>query len=249
MKNLHFNARITEMGDVANRLVALYKKASDLQSDVFLKTTFTEVEKLGKAITDAIKKDTAVSNLEDADAKRDEAIRVLDKLLKGYEHIPVQDLKTHGEKLSAIFKKYGVKITDENYSSQSNLIDSLLTDFSASGVQASITALSGVTEAIANIRKSQTEFNTLRAEYEKALAQKGSEASASSLRKPLLEMINKKLVPYLVAMNIADADKFKTFVAEASQIIESVNEVVKGRSKKSENKENPATAKRVEDDE
>lgn len=232
MKNLHFNIRVTEIGDVANRLARLYKETSMLQEDTFLKTTFADLEAKGTAITEAIKKDQAVSQLEDADAQRDEAIRVLDKLLKGYESIPVATLKVHGEKLYTIFKKYGVKITTENYSSQSNLIDSLLKDFSATELQASITALSGVTEAIAKIRTEQENFATLRSQYEKATSESQAKANASSLRKPLLEVINKKVVPYLVAMSIADAEKYGAFANEVAKIISDMNEVVKARSKK-----------------
>lgn len=232
MKPLNYQSRITEVGDVAHRLANLYKATATLKNDTFLKATFTDLGNKATAITEAVKRDKAVSKLEDADVQRDEAIRVLDKLLKGYENIPVQDLKAHGEKLATIFKKYGVKITEENYSSQSNLIDSLLMDFSASDVQASISALVGVSEAIAQIRTTQKHFSQVRSEYEKAFSEQQSKASASSLRKPLLEVINKKLIPYLVAMNLADADKYSAFVGEVSKIIDDMNEVVKARVKK-----------------
>lgn len=232
MKNLHFNIRTTEIGDVANRLADLYKATATLQDDTFLKSTFTELETQGNAITEAVKRDKVVSQLDDADAQRDDAIRVLDKVLKGYEVIPVESLKTHGEKLSAIFQKYGVKITTENYSSQSNLIDSLLLDLSASELEASISALSGVSEAIAGIRTAQEHFAKVRSEYEKAFSEQQSKSTASSLRKPLLALINKKLIPYLVAMSLADANKYGAFVGEVSKIIADMNEVVKARTKK-----------------
>lgn len=236
MKLLNYQARVTEIGDVANRLAELYKKATHLQEETFLKASFMALEEQGKAITEAVKKHKAVSQLDDADAKRDQAIRVLDKLLKGYENIPVDSLKLHGERLSAIFKKYGVKIVDENYSSESNLIDSLLLDFSASEVQASITALAGVSEAIANIRKAQEEFAKIRAEYEKALSQNDKSETASHLRKPLLELLNKKIIPYLIAMQIANPEQYSAFANEISQVIEGVNEAIKARTKKKETK-------------
>ncbi len=232
MEKLNTNARVTEIGDVANRLVELYKKTTDLHEEKFLKSTFEEIEKQGKAITEAVKRDSVLSLLEEADTKRDNAVRVLSKLLIGYENIPVETLKLHGQKLATIFKKYGVKITDENYSSESNLIDSLLTDFSASDVQASITALAGVTEAIADLRNAQSEFASIRSQYDQALSEKENLVNASTLRRPLIELINKKLVPYLVAMQIAEAEKYGAFASNASKIVESVNEVVRGRSKR-----------------
>lgn len=232
MKPLNYQSRITEVGDVANRLVDLYQATATLQDDAFLKATFTELETQGTAITEAVKRDKAVSQLEEADAQRDETIRVLGKLLKAYEVIPVESLKPHGERLSEIFQKYGVKITTENYSSQSNLVDSLLMDFSADEVQASITALSGVSEAIAGIRTAQENFGQVRRAYETAFAKQQSKSTASSLRKPLLELINKKLIPYLVAMHLSDTEKYQKFIHEVEKIIADMNEVVKARRKK-----------------
>lgn len=234
MRKLHNKARVTEVGDVAKRLADLYKKATNLQDDSFLKKTFAELGNQANSITEAVKKDKAVSHLEEADEKRDNAIRVLDKLLKGYKEIPVEDLKPHGEKLSAIFKKYGVKMVDENYSSESNLIHSLLLDFSANEVQTSVSALAGVSEALANIRTAQEAFEKVRSEYDKALSANGASASASSLRKPLLALLNQKIIPYLVAMNISDEAKYSAFIDECSQIIDSTNETIKSRTKKKE---------------
>ncbi|MFJ1365269.1 DUF6261 family protein [Capnocytophaga canimorsus] len=232
MKPLNYQSRITEVGDVANRLAVLYKGTATLQDDAFLKNLLSEIQTQGDAITEAIKKDKAVSNLEDADAERDEAIRVLDKMLKAYEVFPVESTKAHGQKIAAIFKKYGVKITEENYSSQSNLIDSLLKDLSANEVQASVTALSGVSEAITQIRTTQEEFARLRLQYEEAFTENLSKVSASSLRKPLLGLINKKLIPYLVAMTLVDEAKYTTFADKVAKIIDDMNEVVKARGKK-----------------
>ncbi len=232
MKNLHFNIRVTELGDTANRLTELYKKSKNLQEDTFLKTTFAEIEKQGKAITEAVKKNQSLSKLEEADSKRDEAIRVLAKLLDGYKSIPIETLKAHGEKLANVFSKYGLKIINENYSSQSNLIDSLLLSLSAEELKPSIQALSGISEAIANIKSTQANFSTLRVEYEKAIVSQKENATASSMRKPLLDFINKKLFPYLTAMNIAQAEKYGELTSHVSQIVESINEVVKLRHKK-----------------
>ena len=229
MEKLREKARVAEIGDTAFRLVEIYKKTPELQDEKFLKATFEELEKKANALKEAIKRDNVSSNLEQADSKRDEAVRALGKLLSGYESIPIQTLKTHAQKLATIFKKYGVKITEASYSEESLLIESLLTDFSDSEVQPSITALTGVSEAITLLRTSQDEFVAIRSQYDQALSQKKSQENATSLRKPILELINKKLVPYLVAMRIAEADKYEAFVANTSQIVESVNDIIRNR--------------------
>ena len=232
MNKLNTSVKVTELGDTALRLVKAFKAVVAVQNDTFLTKTFVEIEKQATAMTSAVKSDQALSKLEEADAQRDQAIRVLDKLLKGYENIPLENLKTHAKKLAEIFKKYGVKITGENYASQSTLINSLLGDFSATELKPSIEALAGVKEALAEIQTKQNAFAALRSDYEKAQVSQKEKSSATSLRKPLLELINKKAVPYLVAMSIAQPELFKNLTAEASEIVTSTNEAIKARSKK-----------------
>ena len=232
MNKLNTSVKVTELGDTALRLVKAFKAVVAVQNDAFLTKTFAEIEKQATAMTSAVKSDQALSKLEEADAQRDQAIRVLDKLLKGYENIPLENLKTHAKKLAEIFKKYGVKITGENYASQSTLINSLLGDFSATELKPSIEALAGVKEALAEIQTKQNAFAVIRSDYEKAQVSQKEKSSATSLRKPLLELINKKVVPYLVAMSVAQPELFKNLTAEASEIITSTNEAIKARSKK-----------------
>ena len=232
MNKLNTSVKVTELGDTALRLVKAFKAVVAVQNDAFLTKTFAEIEKQATVMTSAVKSDQALSKLEEADAKRDQAIRVLDKLLKGYENIPLENLKTHAKKLAEIFKKYGVKITGENYASQSTLVNSLLGDFSATELKPSIEALAGVKEALAEIQTKQDAFAALRSDYEKAQVSQKEKSSATSLRKPLLELINKKVVPYLVAMSVAQPELFKNLTAEASEIITSTNEAIKARSKK-----------------
>ncbi len=232
MNKLNTSVKVTELGDTALRLVKAFKAVVAVQNDAFLTKTFAEIEKQATVMTSAVKSDQALSKLEEADAQRDQSIRVLDKLLKGYENIPLENLKTHAKKLAEIFKKYGVKITGENYASQSTLINSLLGDFSATELKPSIEALAGVKEALAEIQTKQNAFAALRSDYEKAQVSQKEKSSATSLRKPLLELINKKAVPYLVAMSIAQPELFKNLTAEASEIITSTNEAIKARSKK-----------------
>jgi hypothetical protein len=232
MNKLNTSVKVTELGDTALRLVKAFKAVVAVQNDAFLTKTFAEIEKQATVMTSAVKSDQALSKLEEADAQRDQAIRVLDKLLKGYENIPLENLKTHAKKLAEIFKKYGVKITGENYASQSTLINSLLGDFSATELKPSIEALAGVKEVLVEIQTKQDAFAALRSDYEKAQVSQKEKSSATSLRKPLLELINKKVVPYLVAMSIAQPELFKNLTAEASEIITSTNEAIKARSKK-----------------
>ena len=57
-------ARITEVDDTSDRLVALFKSETALAEDAFLKSLFTEMETLSANLTEAIKRDKGVSELE-----------------------------------------------------------------------------------------------------------------------------------------------------------------------------------------
>lgn len=227
--------RNTELGDTALRLVALFKQEISVKLDSFLAENFKELESQANDLTISVKRDIALSRLEEADKERDKSIRVLDKLLKGYENIPVEELRDHAKPLVEIFKKYGVKILKESYASQSNFITSLLEDFSAERLKLSIEALAGMKEALADIKTKQDSFARIRQDYEAELVSNKEKPSASILRKPLLELINKKIIPYLVAMNIANPEMYKEFVAKSAEIINSTNDTVKGRRKKVKN--------------
>ena len=232
MKKLLSQIRITEVGDTSHRLVSLYKSTATLKDEAFLKPLFVEMEEKANALTEAVKRDAVISQLENADAKRDGAIRVLDRLLKGYKTIPLDTLKAYGVQLSAVFKKYGTSIAKKSYSEETHLIESLLKDLQNPNLSASITALTGVSEAIADLRNKQNAFAEVRAKYDDSMAQHQTLPSASSLKKPLYELINNKIIIYLNAMEVVEKEKFGSFIAPSNQVIESINTNIKARNKK-----------------
>lgn len=90
-------------------------------------------------------------------------------------------------------------------------------------------------EAIAAIRAAQDAFTAANDAYTAASGSKG--ASASAFKKPLLAVINEKLVPYLGAMQIAANENCAAFANGVESEITRVNEAVAKRGKKSETAE------------
>ena len=229
------SARITEVGDAAERLAVLFKKHEKLHEDKFLVATMDEIATLGDKITEATRRDNVLSKLEELeelDIVRDNALRVLGKLASAYEVIPVDDIRVHGEKLAAIFNKYGMKMTQASYSEESNLISSLLKDLSVKSLEAGIAKMPGVQQAIDTVRDAQAKFAEVRADYEHTQNVQAASANATSLRKPLVALINGKLLTYLDAMCVASAEQYRPFADDCSKIITSINAAVKNRSKK-----------------
>lgn len=227
MNKVISKVRVTEVDGLSDALVRLYKADEGVSSDVFLKSVMDEIEKLSVSITTAIKQDKVLSNLEEADGVRDEAVKNLSTLLDGYEVFPVAAKKEAALKLKSIFDKYGKSITTANYVSESSLIESLLEDYSKE--EETVGALDGVKEILEQIRSAQDAFVKASDEYNAASTVKTE--SASSLKKPLLSAINDKLIPYITAMQMANSALYGDFATKAEGEIKRVNEIVLRRGK------------------
>ena len=123
-------------------------------------------------------------------------------------------------------------MTQASYSEESNLISSLLKDLSVKSLEAGIAKMPGVQQAIDTVRNTQAKFAEVRADYEHTQNVQAASANATSLRKPLVALINGKLLTYLDAMCVASPEQYKSFADDCSKIITSINTAVKNRSKK-----------------
>lgn len=227
MNKVISKVRVTEVDGLSDALVRLYKADEGVSSDVFLKSVMDEIEKLSVSITTAIKQDKVLSNLEEADGVRDESVKNLSTLLDGYSVFPVVAKKEAAQKLKTIFDKYRKSIITANYVSESSLIESLLEDFSKE--EETVSLLDGIKEILEQIRSAQDSFVKASDEYNAASTVKTE--SASSLKKPLLSLINDKLIPYITAMQMANSAVYADFATKAEGEIKRVNEIVLRRGK------------------
>lgn len=231
MKKLRSQVRNAEIDGLSDTLIRLFKADLKAQTDAFLKATMEAMETLSANITTAILQDKTLSTLETADTKRDEAIKTLGTVLSAYAVFPIAAKKELAAPLKAIYDKYAkAGITSANYTSESSLVESMLGDFAAENLADNITGLEGVTEAIAAIRTAQDEFTKANDDYVKANTNKG--ASASSYNKPIVSLINDKLVPYLDAMVIAGNENCTDFAKGVEAEISRVNDTIAKRTKK-----------------
>ncbi|MDO5105127.1 DUF6261 family protein [Capnocytophaga sp.] len=234
LKILKPSVRITEMADTAHQLVMLYKGETALANDPILKPVFTQVEALSEQLSQAIKSDKILSELDKLDNQRDDAIRKLEKYLKSYANIPVETLRKSGEKLYAVFAKYGVGITRESYAVESAHIESLLKDLAEPALAADIDALEGIAPTIETLKTTQAAFNERRLSHDKNLAEKSKRPKSADLKKQLLKQINTGLIPYLTAATFVSPDAFTHFADTVAQIINTINSNISVRSKKTE---------------
>ncbi len=197
---------------------------------MFLKPLFAQIEEKSVALSVAIKKESVISKLDELDGLRDDTIRDLRSALAGYASLRTAEIKESAEQLLAIFDRYGLKIVKENFSEESGHIESMLRDFSEAPAKALVEKLGGIKEILQELQERQSAFNTERVAYEKTLSVQGATASASVLKKPLLELLNAKLLSFLTAMK--EQENYRGFAAGVARFIDEMNETIARRGKK-----------------
>jgi hypothetical protein len=232
MNKLKTAIRNAEVDGLSDSIIHNFKADEKAQADTFLKSALEELETLLAQITTAILQNKTLSTLDSADNTRDEAVKTLGTVLAAYAVFPIASKKELSAPLKAIYDKYAKSgITSANYTSESSMIESLLQDFAAETVAENIKALEGVAEAIASIRTAQDEFTKANDEYVKANSNKV--VSASSFNKPIVSLVNDKLVSYLNAMVIAGNTNCMDFAKCVEAEINRVNDMIAKRGKRS----------------
>lgn len=242
MNKIRNQARINEIGGIANTILRIYKADSAAKKDPYLKTVMADLEDLSGRITSAILQDKVVSNLDEADGLRDEALRAFGKLVAGYSAFPSDEKRNAALALKGIYDKYiKAGIINASYVEESSMLESLWEELSSDESRANMAKLDGVSELADAIRKAQDTFTAANDVYAKA---KGSKAeSATGLKKPLLSAINDKTVPYLSAMALSGNASLADFSQNLDLEISRLNDNIAKRQKKSPAEdENPKSA-------
>ena len=233
IEKIIFNSRTTEIDAASMRIIGAYKNTS-LSSDAHLSAMFTDLESQSTALTAAINRSKAESELDAKDSERDQQVRALFYLAKGFLYHPQARVKKAAETVEKVLDHYGLDITQESYSTESSLIASLLNDLSKQKIQDAVAVLPGCAEVIATLQTAQANFETTRIAYEEEKAQESTEQNATTIKKIVVGIINERIVIYMRAMEVVDEANYGAFARTITTIIAENNEVVKKRSKKTE---------------
>ena len=223
--------RTTELDALSDAMEREYKAAcaggeTTVAKDAVLKGLFERLIDLSARNTTAIKQDAVVSTLDEADSARDSVTRDLFTLTNGYTASPFAEVKTAANDVRATLEKYGRGMTSRGYAEQTALTESLLEDLGKATEK--IAALSGVAELVASLREAQDSFAASHDAYIKAKAGKGE--SATSLKKPIVSLINDNMVPYLNI--VAAMEGYADFITAVAGNIKRTNDTVARRSAK-----------------
>lgn len=215
MKKVSGNIRVAALDALSDAIIKSYKGQSTLSNDPYLQPIMAKIETLSARITTAIKADKIYSQLEEKDSHRDEILRKIGDLLKGYMVFPMPEKQSVAKQLLPIFDKYK-SIANERYGEESSHIESLLEDFGNQAAQ--VEKLDGLAGYLSELRSAQDAFADAEQDYRAALA--GKSENASMIKKPLLSAINDELVPHLTLMERMQTSGFADFIKQVAIAIE-----------------------------
>lgn len=216
------------MSDVLAQVISAYKKSS-LGADSYLNALFSELELQSAGLSAAIKRLTAQSNLKTKDEVRGKATRALFFVVRGAAYHPEPSISQAGLSLQRVLDNHGLNLVHASYATASALLNSLINDLAAAHLQASIAAISGCAERIAQVQAAQADFESARLAFESSKAEERQLPCASTIKNEVLKNINTRLVGYLKGMQLADQESYGSFARTVNQLIRDNNVIMKKR--------------------
>lgn len=220
LDSLKYGVRVALVAECAATISRAFSYDTEAQKDSFLSSVVLEVERQGEAITEAIKRSRVTSTLEEMDSKRDMLLKNLYSIAEGLYAMPVPSVQTLVAPVKGVLGNYSrAQIANAPYTEESTLIKSLLQDLDT--VSENVKGLLGLGEVVEALRAAQFDFDAAVDAYEKALGEK--KASASSLKKPLIRLINEKIVSYLSLQRLTGNKTLSSFASVVDAAIERAN--------------------------
>ncbi len=201
--------RIADLTGVSNRIVE-FLKSKDLTAYPEFEVIVPNLTELVNALTEAMDRDKIESELADLDVLRDEAVRKLNAIIKGFVNISIEEVQIPAKYIKSIFDKYGVKVVNYRYDAESGKITSLLKDLESTEAKAHIAELPYIDNAMTELKQAQANFETKKIEYDEAMElRKGTFQSASEIKPELLDAINNQLVDFYTGVAQFRDDEFR----------------------------------------
>ncbi|WP_461631085.1 DUF6261 family protein [Labilibaculum euxinus] len=220
-------------GDIS-ALFSLILKAFvkiDWSSDTYLTSIIEKISASNTSLIEALRRLKVYSQMAEKDHVRNMAIRDLFKLVEGYVHIPIAEMKKAALVVENVLEQYGLSMQNKDYAAKSADIESLLNDLAKPDVVAAIANLKGVAETIAALDANQQDFENVTLQQAEGESVKKGLASASQLKKEGVIEINTNLVGYMNTMAKVKPATYEATAKTIAELINQNNELVKRRYK------------------
>lgn len=232
INKINRNIRVTDAADLAGKLHGELDKSTP--EDVHVSTLRSEMSTVSIGLSGAINESKAMSALEDRDERRDMTYRSLLHIIKGFLLHPDATIREAAVHVNAVLENYGFDLINQNYSTESSLLDALIRDLADSETAAMVVVLPGIAAIVEQLKTDQQEFKAAEAEWHEARAEDGKTESASAFKQELVKLINNKLVIYLKAMQQMNPEPYQELITDIAMHIDRANTLVKRRSNSEE---------------
>ena len=228
IKRINTTSRNSDISALLTLILKAFAK-NDWSSDQYLTPVIEKLSATNTELIEALRRLTVYSQMAEKDHVRDMAIRDLFKLVEGYLHIPIAQMKESALVLDSILKQYGLSIQKEDYAEESADIESLLNDLSKPNAVAAIANLQGVQETIAALDAAQKDFENVALQQAEGESVKKDLASASMLKQEGMIEVNTNLVGYMNTMAKVNPATYEATAKTMAELIDKNNEMVKRR--------------------
>ena len=188
-----FNVKNYELLALSQELCNLFESMDDVLQDESLRNFFAELSALGEKMQGTLSKDKFVSNLSEADQKRDEEWRRTRKVVQGFAANALPDIAQHGAALLSIVERAGAQIAYKNTLEESGELRALKTQFEQPEMQEHISALPGMQETLDALFSAEDAFFQESLEATKKRTEQKQQMTATELKKQQIALLNTKI--------------------------------------------------------
>jgi hypothetical protein len=233
IKKISASSRNGETNTLFALMLTAFAK-SDWTADLYLSPALISTQARSTTLNLAVRRLKAYSQMAEIDEVRDTQFRDLFKLVEGYTHIPIAEIKEAALLVYSIMVQYGLGIINEDYAQESSDVDSLLTDLSQADILIAIAKLQGVAESIATLNGTQQQFKNLAVQQAEGESVKKDLVSASKLKKEMIADFNGNLMAYMNVMAMVKPEMYEATAKTIAELVDNNNELVKRRRKTGE---------------
>lgn len=228
MGKINANGTIKETAEAGIKISDL-NTTNPIVEDIYYAETFENLSAKAKELIDMINAGWLESDLKEKDEVRDLDIRAIFYEVSAKCMRKPSENQQKAVRLKAILDRYGMKITDSTYTSESAEIRAVLSDIKAPELAEDRKAIPDLDGLIGNLEASQTSYDQSDDQLRDDKMGRKNTKPASTLAKELRNIINNDLCGYLSAMTRSNPAKYAAFSTKFFQIIEDANQGVTNR--------------------
>lgn len=225
---IHRASYVTETYTVVS-LLFLEAKKKDYSSDPYLQELLITGETVCDCLLKSIDYQKVESELKFKSDNRKEKFSRLIHSVEGYTYNPDEQVAIAAKEIEKVLNNFGLKIVRQNYAKQTAQFQTLLSNLAEESLKESIGKLDGVEKLIVELTESQDEFVSYWLEYKNKQKEEDKQKCASVLKKELLTIMNKKLLPYVNQISLSQPLLYGNLCESWTKIVSDHNSLIRAR--------------------